>query len=119
MKSIAIIGTGNVGRALARVFARQGVEALLANTRGPESFDDLAEQVAPHVRATTLEEARQADIVILAMPFQQTRVVRGLEISMGRSNHRGRNQRIPGPHQRGNPPRQAVNTRRGRGISGR
>lgn len=72
MKSIAIIGTGNVGSALARVFARQGVEALIANTRGPESFSELAAQVAPVVRATTLDEARQADIVILAIPFLGT-----------------------------------------------
>jgi 8-hydroxy-5-deazaflavin:NADPH oxidoreductase len=72
MKSIAIIGTGNVGSALARVCARRGVGALLANTRGPESFSELATEVAPNVRATTLDEARQADILILAMPFLET-----------------------------------------------
>jgi 8-hydroxy-5-deazaflavin:NADPH oxidoreductase len=52
--------------------ACQGVKAPLASTRGPESFSELATQVTPHVRATTLDEARQADIVILAMPLLET-----------------------------------------------
>ena len=66
---ISIIGTGNVGSALARVFARNDVEACVANTRGPESFRELAAEVGPTVRAVALEEAVGSDLIILAIPF--------------------------------------------------
>ena len=69
MTTISIVGTGNVGTALARVFASRRVDAMIANTRGPDSFPELAAEVRPTVRATSLDEARQADIVFLAIPF--------------------------------------------------
>jgi 8-hydroxy-5-deazaflavin:NADPH oxidoreductase len=69
MTIISIIGTGNVGSALARVFARNRVEAMIANTRGLDSFPELAAEVAPTVRATTIDEAKKADVLFLAIPF--------------------------------------------------
>jgi 8-hydroxy-5-deazaflavin:NADPH oxidoreductase len=69
MTSIAIIGAGKIGSALARVFARSGVDAMIANTRGPGSFPELAAEVAPTVRATTVDEAKEADVLFLAIPF--------------------------------------------------
>lgn len=69
MTTISIVGTGNVGSALARVFARSRVDAMIANTRGPGSFPELAAEVTPAVRAVTLEEAMQADVLFLAIPF--------------------------------------------------
>lgn len=69
MTTISIVGTGNVGTALARVFARSRVDAMIANTRGPDSFPELAAEVAPTVRATTLNEAKEADVLFLAIPF--------------------------------------------------
>jgi predicted dinucleotide-binding enzyme len=67
--SISIIGTGKVGSALARVFARNHLEACAANTRGPESFPELAAEVGPTVRAVALDEALGYDLIILAIPF--------------------------------------------------
>jgi predicted dinucleotide-binding enzyme len=67
--TISIIGTGNIGTALAHVFARNRVEAMIANTRGPDSFPELAAEIAPTVRATSVDEARKADVLFLAMPF--------------------------------------------------
>lgn len=67
--SISIIGTGNVGSALAHVFARNKVEAVVANTRGPDSFRELAAEVSPTVRAVELDEALESDLIILAIPF--------------------------------------------------
>jgi hypothetical protein len=66
---ISIIGTGNVGRALAHVFARNDVAACVANTRGPESFRELAAEVGPTVRGVALGEALGSDLIILAIPF--------------------------------------------------
>lgn len=36
--SYATIGLGNIGRALAKAFARMGTEVSVAATRDPESF---------------------------------------------------------------------------------
>jgi predicted dinucleotide-binding enzyme len=69
MTTISIIGTGNVGTALARVFARNRIEATIANTRGPDSFADLSAEVGPTVQATTIDEATKADVLFLAIPF--------------------------------------------------
>ncbi|MGH7666622.1 MAG: NADPH-dependent F420 reductase [Candidatus Dormibacteria bacterium] len=72
MPSISIIGTGNIGSSLARVFARSRVDAMIANTRGPDSFRELAAEIAPTVRAVTVGEARKADVLFLAIPFLAT-----------------------------------------------
>jgi predicted dinucleotide-binding enzyme len=65
----AIIGTGNVGTALARQFSRAGIQVSIANTRGPATIVPLAEELGSAVTACTLEEAVTADVLILALPF--------------------------------------------------
>ncbi len=65
----SIIGSGNVGSALARQFARSGIAVGIANTRGPDSIVALEQELAGYVTALTLREAVKADVVILAVPF--------------------------------------------------
>lgn len=65
----AIIGTGNVGTALVRLFSRAGIEVSIANTRGPETIQPLVKELGTTVTARTLEDALEADIVFLAIPF--------------------------------------------------
>lgn len=65
----AIIGTGNVGSALARLFARGGIAVSIANTRGPDTIRPLVEELGDTVTATTPEDALAADVVFLAIPF--------------------------------------------------
>jgi 8-hydroxy-5-deazaflavin:NADPH oxidoreductase len=65
----AIIGTGNVGTALARLFSRAGIEVSIANTRGPETIQPLIKKLGNIVKAKTLEDALEADIVFLPIPF--------------------------------------------------
>ena len=47
----AIVGSGNIGTALARLFARAGIAVDIANTRGPESLRELTGTLGPAVRA--------------------------------------------------------------------
>jgi predicted dinucleotide-binding enzyme len=68
--SYAIIGFGNIGRALARAFARSGIEVSVATTRDPESFAADAAAIGPEIIATTLSEAVEADVVFLAVGFE-------------------------------------------------
>jgi predicted dinucleotide-binding enzyme len=68
--SYAIIGFGNIGRALAKAFARNGIEVSVATTRDPESFASAAAAIGPAIIPKTLAEAVKADIVFLAVRFE-------------------------------------------------
>jgi len=67
--SSAIIGFGAVGQALARAFARKGIQVSVASRRPPESIAPQAKAIGPTVIARSLEDALKAQIVILAVPF--------------------------------------------------
>jgi predicted dinucleotide-binding enzyme len=67
--SYSIIGSGNIGSAVARQFSRKGINVAIANTRGPESLAALGKELGHHIVPQTLEAALQAEIVILAAPF--------------------------------------------------
>jgi NADPH-dependent F420 reductase len=80
--TIAIIGTGNVGSALGQRFAELG-HTIIYGSRDPERDDvrDLVAATGPGARAATQgEAARQADIVVLAVPAQ---VVESLVPALG------------------------------------
>ena len=73
--SYAIIGFGNIGQALARAFARNGIEVSVATTRDPESFSSAAAAIGPTIIPKTLAEAVKADIIFLAVRFESHRDV--------------------------------------------
>lgn len=66
----AIIGFGKIGHALAKAFARKGIEVSVATTRAPESFASDAAAIGPKVIPTALAEAVKADIIFLAVRFE-------------------------------------------------
>jgi len=68
--SYAIIGFGNIGRALAKAFARNGIEVSVATTRDPESFASAAAAIGPTIIPKKLAEAAKADIIFLAVRFE-------------------------------------------------
>jgi len=68
--SYAIIGFGKIGRALAKAFARNGIEVSVATTRDPESFASDAAAIGPEIISTTLSEAVKADVIFLAVRFE-------------------------------------------------
>jgi predicted dinucleotide-binding enzyme len=65
----AIIGSGKVGSALAHLFTRAGIAVSIANTRGPETIRPLVETLGDTVTAATVEDALDADVIFLAIPF--------------------------------------------------
>jgi predicted dinucleotide-binding enzyme len=71
----AIIGSGAIGTAIARQFARQGLPVQVANTRGPASLDALAAELGPAIVPAELKDALGADIVFLAVPFDAVAVL--------------------------------------------
>jgi len=68
MSKIAIIGSGNIGGALTRLFKHAGHEVTVANSRGPASLVDLARETG--ARAATVAEAiSDHEIVVVAVPM--------------------------------------------------
>ncbi|MEQ1940420.1 MAG: NADPH-dependent F420 reductase [Mycolicibacterium fortuitum] len=65
----AIIGFGKIGMALAKAFARKGIEVSVATTRNPESFASDAAAIGPTIIPKTLAEAVKADVIFLAVGF--------------------------------------------------
>ncbi|HEY0275517.1 MAG TPA: NADPH-dependent F420 reductase [Paenirhodobacter sp.] len=68
--SYAIIGFGSIGQALARAFARNGIEVSVATTRDPQSIASVAAAIGPTIIPRTLADAVKADILILAVRFE-------------------------------------------------
>jgi predicted dinucleotide-binding enzyme len=68
--SYAIIGFGNIGQALARAFARNGIEVSVATTRDPKSFASAAAAIGSGIVPKTLAEAVKADTIFLAVRFE-------------------------------------------------
>lgn len=71
MKSIGIIGAGNIGQAFARALARKNIEATIANSRGPDTLSELAREIGPSVRPGARQEAATMDIVVVAVNWSK------------------------------------------------
>ena len=65
---IAIIGSGNVGTALARASKEAGYEVTVAG-RSPEQLATVSNEFAVHTTTSNEEAVRDADVVVLALPF--------------------------------------------------
>ncbi len=68
--SYAIIGFGDIGKALAKAFSRKGIDVSVATTRDPERFAAGAAAIGPTIIPKTLAEAVKADIIFLAVRFE-------------------------------------------------
>ncbi|GAB6849829.1 NADPH-dependent F420 reductase [Paraburkholderia kururiensis] len=68
--SYAIVGFGKIGHALARAFARKGIEVSVATTRDPASFASDAAAIGPTIIPQTLAQAVKADVIFLAIRFE-------------------------------------------------
>jgi 8-hydroxy-5-deazaflavin:NADPH oxidoreductase len=70
MTKIGIIGSGNIGATLTRLFSKAGHNVTVANSRGPDSLRDLARETGS--RPTTVTEVVQGnEIAVVAVPMQR------------------------------------------------
>ena len=65
--TIGIIGSGAIGTAFARTLARVGIPATIANSRGPDSLQELVRELGPSIKAGTREEPAGAEVVFIAV----------------------------------------------------
>lgn len=66
----AIMGAGKIGTAIAKAFARRGIEVSLASRRSPEDLTAVTEAIGPTFTPTSMQDAAKADVVLLAVPFR-------------------------------------------------
>jgi 8-hydroxy-5-deazaflavin:NADPH oxidoreductase len=71
---IAIIGAGNVGRALATAFARSGHSVVIAS-HDPADSGAISKLTGARVAASNSDATRAADVVVLAVPFDSAEAV--------------------------------------------
>jgi len=70
MTTIGFIGSGNIGGTLAKLFAEQGYDVVISNSRGPETLSDLVSEIGERARAATAAEAAEAgEVVVVSIPF--------------------------------------------------
>ena len=68
---IGIVGSGNIGGTAARLFVNAGHEVAIANSRGPETLEDLVAELGDRARAATPEQAVEfGEAVLLAIPWR-------------------------------------------------
>ena len=67
--SYAIVGFGKIGQALTHAFARKNIDVIVASRRSPEELAPQARAIGPTVVAKSLQDALEADTIILAVPF--------------------------------------------------
>ena len=71
MTTIGLIGSGNIGQAIAKQAIAHGYQVVLSNSRGPETLADLIAELGPQASAATAEQAAaQADIAVVTVPFK-------------------------------------------------
>jgi 8-hydroxy-5-deazaflavin:NADPH oxidoreductase len=71
MTVIGIIGAGEVGSQIARAAIANGYDVVIANSRGPETLQDLIDELGPSARAATAAGAAAAgDFAVVAVPLK-------------------------------------------------
>jgi 8-hydroxy-5-deazaflavin:NADPH oxidoreductase len=71
---IGLIGSGNIGGSLARLWVPLGHEVWLSNSRGPQTLADLAAELGARAHAVTAAEAaEQGELVVVSVPFGRIR----------------------------------------------
>lgn len=70
MPTLGIIGSGNIGAAVARLAVAADIDVAIANSRGPQSLTGLVEELGPRATASTVEQAARAgEETLLSIPL--------------------------------------------------
>jgi 8-hydroxy-5-deazaflavin:NADPH oxidoreductase len=96
---IGIIGSGEIGATVARLFAKAGHQVAISNQHGPETLKGLVAEIGGGARAATPDEiAVFGELVLVAIPYGRYRslpagplvgrvVVDAMNYNPGRDGH--------------------------------
>lgn len=71
-QTVGIIGAGDIGKAMAKQLAAAGIDVILSNSRGPASLAGAVAELGRHVRAGTVQQAAEADIVFFSVNWNRS-----------------------------------------------
>jgi 8-hydroxy-5-deazaflavin:NADPH oxidoreductase len=67
---IAIVGSGSIGKAIARRLSHSGNELLMSNKSGPESLTGQVAEIGPSACAVTVPEGVElSEVAFIAVPY--------------------------------------------------
>jgi predicted dinucleotide-binding enzyme len=67
---IGVIGAGHIGSNAARLFVKAGNQVVISNSRGPQTLEELVEELGDNSTAGTVEQARDfGDVVFISIPL--------------------------------------------------
>src|SRR4051794_13702038 len=70
MPTLATIGAGHIGTAVARISLAAGYDVVLSNSRGPDTLADLVAELGPAASADTAAgAAARGDLVVVTIPL--------------------------------------------------
>jgi predicted dinucleotide-binding enzyme len=76
MTTVGLIGSGNIGGTVARLAVAAGYDVVLSNSRGPETLQELVDELGPRARAASPADAAAAgDVVVVTIPLRAYRSV--------------------------------------------
>ncbi|MFF2375112.1 NADPH-dependent F420 reductase [Streptomyces xiamenensis] len=76
MPTLGIIGSGNIGTAIAHLAVAADIDIMIANSRGPQSLQDLVQALGPRAAAGTVEQAARAgETTVLTIPLAAYRAL--------------------------------------------
>ena len=76
---IGIIGSGNIGGTVARLFVKSGHQIAISNSKGPQSLESLISSIGVDATAMIVKDTvAYGDIVFLAIPWRKREELRSL-----------------------------------------
>lgn len=74
-KTIGIIGAGAIGTTLAKHLTEAGYEVILSNSRGAATLKEKIKQIGGNIIAGSVQEAAEADVIFLAVRWENVQEV--------------------------------------------
>lgn len=71
--NIGIVGSGKIGSSVARLAVDAGHDVIVANSRGPESMEELIAELDGRATAGTVPQAAATDVTVVAIPLKAYR----------------------------------------------
>lgn len=82
---IGMIGSGNIGGTLTKLFVLAGHEVTVSNSRGPESLHEFVRDLGPRAHAGTVEDAaRFGEVIVLATPWRSPEALPAANLVQGK-----------------------------------
>jgi len=76
METLGLIGSGRIGGTVARLAVAAGYDVVLSNSRGPETLEELVDELGPRARTAHPAQAAEAgDLAVVSVPLRAYRSV--------------------------------------------